>query len=360
MTRLVSTMMTSPDGVNWSVDTNPWDTSGVNFPQGFDIGWNGSLAVAVGNTAGQQIQTSPDLISWTLRASPDPTACFNVAWFASASLWIVTMEAAGGALPPGVCISTSPDGIIWTHRAITGDNQNISGWDILVAGSQVIVSTSDSITYSTDGINWTIGTSLNSGTGQNWVALAWNGSNLYVAMADHSSNSTGFDLWTSTDGRSWTFHSTLTNLDIVFRVLWVSSLSKFVATGGLNFTTGPIVISSSDGLNWTGHSTPFDPQGFGDWLDWSSDQSQFVLVGESDFPAGDKTIMTSPDGSTWTVQNTPIDGSGVSGTPTFLNAVRWIHDKGLWVTVGHGFYSKINKVTSTANSRLFREGIVRV
>jgi hypothetical protein len=94
-------VMTSPDGITWTMRATPADNSWRG------IYWNGSLFVAVASDGtGNRIMTSPDGINWTIRS----TAGMDWSWQCVCwgnGMWVVQSTF-------GSKVLTSPDGVTWT------------------------------------------------------------------------------------------------------------------------------------------------------------------------------------------------------------------------------------------------------
>jgi hypothetical protein len=171
----------------------------------------------------------------------------------------------------------------------------------------------NSITTSTDGISWI--PSGNGGLSSGGTGVAYNGSNLWVAVGAVNNTIT-----TSTDGTSWTGRGNLI-FDAGYGVAWNGSI--WVAVG---FGTNTIA-TSTDGISWTGRGASiFTVNEYGDGgrsVAWSSSLSLWVAVGVGTA----NTIATSTDGINWTgLSNTIFTIGG--------NGVAWNGNR--WVAVGSG------------------------
>lgn len=278
-----NTIAISRDGINWSELGNT--TFSVNC---FDVAWNGSTWVAVGNVS-TTIATSTNGTNWIPRSSYG--SIFNVG-FAVASngsnTWVAigqgtnsitvstdngvtwtglgnTIFSSGGgsagvaygsnmwvAVGQGInTIATSSDGIHWNGLGNTIINQ---GTDVAY-GSNLWVAVGggvgNKIVTSSNGIDWNSSASGNSIFNNACMGIAWNGSNLWVAVGG------GLDsrgrIATSSDGMNWTSSN---NASTIFNascngVAWNSSLQLWVAVGG-GGGIDYVVATSSDGVNWTG------------------------------------------------------------------------------------------------------------
>jgi hypothetical protein len=162
-TSLVQGVMISSDGINWSIP------SGV--PASDSRWWNviyGNglfVAVAIGPSSNKRVMTSPDGITWTLRASALDTTD-----------WYSTVYAKGlfvtvGATSSTQNVMTSPDGYTWTLRSGATSNT----WRAVTYGNGLFVAvsldgTSTRAMTSPDGITWTTRTSASNDA---WRALTF-------------------------------------------------------------------------------------------------------------------------------------------------------------------------------------------
>lgn len=182
-------------------------------------------------------------------------------------------------------------------------------------------------------------------TGEDLLAVGY-GHHTFVAASS-------FNLFTSRNGRTWTWVDQLNDDSVLSGVAWARN--TFVAVG-VHFGGGPaaIVAASPDGINWTnrrpgidiacndvayGHDT-FVAVGMGgvmsssDGITWTrrhggvQDNLGGVAYGQGTFVAvgakGDGLILTSPDGLKWTRRN--------SGTASPLVGVAY--GKDTFVAVG--------------------------
>ncbi len=182
-------VMTSPDGVNWTVRSVP---SGASWSS---ISYGNGIFVAVSNSSqAHKIITSPDGINWTSRSSPltfepTPSVCFG------AGLFVVVSPGYFSMYPPKVM--TSPDGVNWTVRSVPN-----GGWRSVTYYNGVFVAVAfhDDLYHdpiyvmaSNNGINWTVG---NAPPGS-WVSITA-GNGIYTAVS-------GFPPYNifSLDGINW-------------------------------------------------------------------------------------------------------------------------------------------------------------
>jgi len=166
---------------------------------------------------------------------------------------------------------------------------------------------SDSLCYSTNGINWVgLGKTIFS---TQCNGAAYNGS-LFVAVGSGTSHS----IATSPDGINWTGRGNTIFSTQGNTVAWNGSL--FVAVGS---GTSHSIATSPDGINWTGRgNTIFSTQG--NTVAWNG--IQWVAGG-----SGTNTLAYSSNGIDWTGVGSSIISDNTSG-------VIWNRNK--WVAVGRG------------------------
>jgi len=171
---------------SWGTVGTTWIGRAGTQSSTYDIDYNGSLYI-IGCGSGT-ILTSPDGITWTSRTVSGFTtnAVLAIRWVSFLNLWI-----AGG---DNGCLATSPDGITWTARtANMSTNQinhiNDNGSYVLAVGRGGGTTNTGGIIYSTDGINWTrksqsltVGPSyrMSVWNGTNWIVISNNATNNYL------------------------------------------------------------------------------------------------------------------------------------------------------------------------------------
>lgn len=141
------TVLTSPDGVNW---TNR--TSGTSNLLGSVI-WGNNTFVVVGDAG--TVLTSPDGVSWTSRASGTSNSLHEVTWGNG------TFVAVGDGT-----VLTSTDGVNWTSKTL-GTSTYLVGvtWG---NGTFVAVGEGSTTLISPDGVNWTRASDIYSPHGVTW------------------------------------------------------------------------------------------------------------------------------------------------------------------------------------------------
>lgn len=191
------------------------------------------VAVSNSNSSINNVCTSPDGITWTLRAGASIAAWNGVCW--SPTLKLLVAVAANA-------IMTSSDGVTWTSRTSPGNG----GWfdvcwseDLQKFISVGISLTTQRVMSSPDGINWTLVTTpvaLDKG----WRSVKYSTRlRAFVAAATASTNG----VMTSTDGVTWTQRSvTIAGGELA------ESIDCFAQ---IDENTFQAASYSRDGVNWT-------------------------------------------------------------------------------------------------------------
>jgi len=231
---LNSTILTSPDGVNWTQRTS--GTSDVLLLK--DVTYGNGLFVAVGDYGA--LLTSSDGVTWTrLWTSESERNYWRDYWLKGLTygngLFVAVTYYSGGGGP----ILTSPDGVNWTPR--TSGTRNVLYNVTYGNGLFVAVGDYGTILTSPDGVTWT---QRASGTSYSLRGVTY-GNGLFVAVGDYDT------ILTSPDGVSWTPQRTPRTGSIFYLYNVTYGNGLFVAVGG----TGDI-LTSSDGVTWTGLRIP--------------------------------------------------------------------------------------------------------
>jgi len=215
-------VMTSPDGVNWTLQNTPdrvWRR----------IVWSPELGLFC--AVGELVMISSDGINWTevfggtvVIGGVVVTSLFDVTWSPELGLFC----AVGGT---GV-LMTSPDGVNWSVYTVGIPGTLISiTWSpelglfcaVLSAGLNV-----DVVYTSTDGVNWN-GRNCPKGS---WRTIVWAaGQSAFIAIASTGPNARSMF---SFDGKNWFVSNNLSN-DSWQTIAWSPLLDRFCVVG----TTGP-------------------------------------------------------------------------------------------------------------------------
>lgn len=224
-----STILTSPDGINWTTRTNP-GSQPLNA-----ISWSGTQFVAVGGTPGMGsslILTSPDGTNWVTRTSSTFSYLESITYLNN--LYICGDEAGN--------IQTSSDGITWTikHNSTQGAVLDFAGSGNIVIGSYA----GGWIASSSNGINWTGQSTIT--TTKSLYGIVWTG-NQFVACT--AQGGTGGGIITSINsGATWISQTVPVNNDL-WDIAWTGN--QLVAVGNSG-----IILTSSDSVNWVSKTNP--------------------------------------------------------------------------------------------------------
>jgi hypothetical protein len=248
-----------------------------------------------------RVMTSPDGINWTSRSitgDASGNGWRTVVWSRELGLF-AAVAIDGGALNNLERVMTSPDGINWTSYTYSGAGINDS-WRSIVWSAELglfvaIASAGNKrVLTSPDGINWDLQDSPLEG----WHGLTWSPElGIFVAVGI-----TNGKVMTSPDGINWTLGDASSNRQW-FSVCWSPELGLFVASA----ITGDDkrIMISSDGINWSPSKVPI----LNNWqlVIWSAELGLFVAVSSYSSIGGAYKVITSPDGINWTLRKTGIE-----------------------------------------------------
>ena len=268
-----STIVTSPDGVNWAQATNLPGT--FPFANGLSgIASHGGLFVTVGD--GGMILTSQDGTNWIQQNSGIGNSLHGVACGGDGRF--VAVGESGGWNGYGYpdAILTSPDGTNWTQIPHASGELFL---DVAYGDGQFVAVGSGDILTSPDGINWT----NHSGVGQ-WLYGVTYGNGQFVAVGTSGGGGVVDPIASSTDGFNWITHFSATGKD----------LSGVAYGNGVFVAVGSVILASQ----------PIIRLGSPTWLPNGSQQIR--IEGEAGIT---NTIQASADLSTWTDLTNVVFGS---------------------------------------------------
>lgn len=262
--------------------------------------WSPELRLLVAtshSTAMDNIMTSPDGIEWTVRTAPNTNNIRAVAWSPELNLF-ATVASTG----TGNRVNTSPDGITWTAQSTPAnyffrDMIWVSELGLFVAVANTS-SVTDKVMTSPDGINWT----LRNCPDRSWSDITWS-PELELLCVSATGGIAGGKIMTSPDAINWTLYTTPGDTGSWEGLTWSGSLGLFVAVNfDITVLSGQSVMTSPDGENWTLQNASSNR-----WLSvaWSPGYEMLAAVAVNTF--GPATVMTSPDGENWTLQTPDID-----------------------------------------------------
>lgn len=216
-----------------STDLQRWQTIPSDHThEGIAYGGGQFVSVGLGESAAQPptgyVSTSPDGLRWTHRTTPTSVILKGVAYGLGRYV----------AVGQNGTILSSTDGITWVNRTIAGTQELKS-----VAygnGRFVAVGVSGALRHSADGETWT---SSGSGTSSTlWSVTHGNG--LFVAVGDDAR------IRTSTNGIAWTARTTAPTTSRTFRTVRYAG-GRFIAMGEPDGNgNGAVLAHSQDGVAW--------------------------------------------------------------------------------------------------------------
>jgi len=221
-------VMTSSNGIVWISQNSPMSS-------GSAVTYGNGIFVAVAQSGLKRAMTSPDGVNWTLQNG------------LTTNQWVSVTYGNGIFVAVGVSgtnnkVMTSPDGVTWTAR-----NGVISFWSSVVYGNGRFVAvacgatacdgTGNLVMTSFDGINWT---PQNASEPNQWRSVTY-GNGIFVAVA----NTGASRIMTSTDGMNWVSRSAA-NSNEWWNVGYGNGL--FVAS---SYGLSNRIMVSTDGTNWS-------------------------------------------------------------------------------------------------------------
>ena len=294
-----SSIVVSSDGINWTSITLEIDCSLSAIVYG-----NG-VFVAVGINGA--ILTSNDGTNWSARFSTMTNA--NLGGLAyGGGMWVAVGHEFNGPMFSAATIFSSTDGVHWSGQpsGIGGDLGNVAYGN----GNFVITGYNGTILTSSDGVSWT---TRNSGTTDPMNVSYING--VFVAIS-----STG--LLASTDGVVWDRWGTIPGTTRVNDITYGNG--KYLTGGHVCHEVIPIppdypfqvcnvqISISTDLIHWTNTelsigSSSWGESSFSDFISVTYGNGIFVGVGYSRND-GTYTIYTSADGIEWTPGINAVSG----------------------------------------------------
>ena len=301
-------IVTSPDAINWTQQTNP--NQGVPFAavRGLTTDRKGNWVIAA--TVGR-ILTSPDAVNWTLRfLNETDFFCKHAIFYPDDEVFIVTTDDPDSTPDEFESrIHRSADGISWTTSkafpngptadAFTAAGLAHDGFGVIMAAGQGDTSLQAKIARSSDGgFTWTDVADVIHNRSFSRIESdqgATTGGPITVAGGSDDGTEPEKHIWTSGDGSNWTLQTDHPFTSIITALAYGNDL-------WLGGDLGIRIAKSLDGQHWN-LVTPTPFTNVIRDFHWSEEQQQWVAVGN------DSQIATSPDGITWTLQTVPISGA---------------------------------------------------
>ena len=336
-----NTVAYSTNGITWSGSTNAKALLGNQLT----LGWNGTRCVSVGGSTTAN-GYSPDGNTWTAVTIPTNTTyvAANVKRLHSIT-FPKNLLVAGGT--GSNTLSYSSDGVNWTGLGSTifGAYGSSAAWNgyLWVAVGQCVTNT---INFSYDGVSWNgLGTTIFSTAG---YGIAWGGNNQWIAVGA-GTNTIAY----SNDGLTWIGLGTSVFSTAGYGLVWNGSI--WIATG--SGTTNTLAYSSN-GITWTGLGTAVFSTA-GNSVAWNG--SRFVAVG-----IGANTLAWSSNGTTWNSLGSAIfsvAGFGVAwngqrfvAVGQGTNSIAYSADGITWIGLGTSNFSVCGNGITWNNSQWIATG----
>ena len=360
-----NSIMTSPNGVTWSLPTGGAGASLLLVPTAYVVVWNpvqnqfiigGNSTSSTTNT----LLTSVDGANWlgmtSLHAILYTVNC--VAW--NGSIWV----AGGISATANTVVASSPDGLVWTAASITNMTQI---YGIAWSGISPVGSAQPVFPLATGGVgsstfNWLV---VGAGSASTLIAYSTTGTS-WTGVTQSIITGTCFGVVWYPYGACWVVVGTTTNTLMYSQVAngssgWTAGANNQITTSGRAVTYGYVggagllvavgqgatynYVTSVNGVTWTGYLTsstfPTGQSSFqwtiGNGIAWSPNTFTFVVTG-----SGNVTLAYSLTPSagwfpcnnalaTSTTTTFSVFGGGGTGQG---NAVTW--NGSMFIAVGQG------------------------
>jgi alpha-tubulin suppressor-like RCC1 family protein len=283
----------SYDGINWFSAYTQKDVTYYN-----SITWSSEISKFVAISFNSlKVAYSSNGIDWDYIFLPNSFSYQYMSITSGNNLFVAVGQGGGS----GNQIMTSPDGITWTLRNAPNGNY----WSSITRGNNLFVAvsitgTGNRVMTSSDGITWT---SRTTPADNNWTSVTW-GNNLFVAVA-----STGIisnRVMTSPDGITWTARTAAFNYNWI-SVIWASQLNMFIAAN--NSSSENRIMTSTDGINWISQTTTGANIGYSCLC--NSPDLNIIVGGANGSGIGNlyyyNKISTSTNGTSWILRDTNYD-----------------------------------------------------
>jgi hypothetical protein len=273
-----ATIVTSPDGITWTIRNSSYVLPSLNY-----VVWNGTNFIAVATLGVYYV--SPNGITWTPQndVSMANFLCVDVVFGRTIAFGQKVVVLAGGSRVEQMTTAIGWNGAFSAQNAQRANPQGIAynGTDLYVA-----VGGNNGIYTSSDGVEWTgrFAQPASAVAGTANFDKVYYVNNTFIAMGGFATNQDS--VFTSTDGITWTVRNFTSN-----GMNAAAALGSTIVVVGQGSTATNCYSSTNGGVSWTGRSVAANALS-----DITTAFSLFVAVGQSG-------IFTSPDGTTWTQRN---------------------------------------------------------
>ena len=292
-------VITSSNGIDWTLRTV------FNFTFR-SVCWCEELNIFV--AVGSKIMTSPDGINWTLNGITLLNDLYSICWAKELSLFVAVSDTTKNHK-----IITSINGFDWVYRTGPGGiGLRTVCWSpelyLFVAAGGSASLTVEGTLVSSDGINWSLGTSRlnysNSGA-ITWQDICWSPEKMLFIVTS-TGNSEVYMY--SSNGHTWTYtRDTNDSIASGFNLLsacWVKELDAFVGINAKSIGQADIIYSYNGYLWYL--STSITSNCTYKQLIWNPDYNQLIAIANN-ISANSVIVVLTP--ITSGVQNTNIGNS---------------------------------------------------
>jgi hypothetical protein len=336
-------IITSPDGINWTVRTTP-NVAVSNLCWSSSLRLFCAVAGSVGAVINQRVMTSPDGINWTPQTTPVDSSGNQINWVDvcfSNELGLFCAVGSSGDKR----VMTSPDGIIWTAQSVPN---NVDGlqlpWHSVCWSPELSLFCSvanasgtvkQRVMTSPNGINWTLSSPFSLVTDRNttWRDVVWSSQlGLFCAVAT-APTADAEKVMISPDGFNWTLINSNSSGSQYYGLTWSPELGLFVAVA-TGSGTAPRIMSSPDGINWTSYFSL--PEASWRFIVWAPELGIFVI---SSGVAQTQKILTS------SLRSRPPTSYNV-----FDSSFNSIDNSGNWTLKSKSIFSDQNIIIDPSNT----------
>jgi len=279
-------------------------------------------------TSGQGLQVVSGVPSWAPSSTSTLTTTGDLLYASAANtlarIGIGTngqVLTSNGSVPSWQTPATGS--LTWTNR-IAGDGTRFTQIAYNGTNLYVAVGYSGKLYSSTNGTTWT---SRTSGFGANNIQDVAFGNGLWVAVGDNGT------ITTSTDGTTWTARTANMSTNAIYSVVYANSLWVAVGDGGGATNTGGITYSS-DGLTWTRKSQTLTVGTIYYTVVWNGTN---WIIG-TNYSTNNYLYAATPS-STWTV--------GSTGSTTPIGVIYWDGTRHIFVD-GNAVYYTTSTIFSSS------------